>query len=100
MKKDLKLTRQERIDFIDPIFGVVGVVFLIPNECAFDVRLWWHWAETQSGIITDDAFLELVLGATFRDCRRKNQPVSDEENRQDGVENQIEKENFCCKKQT
>lgn len=56
------LTFQEFIQSSDPVFGVTFVGSLEPHECALDVRLWGHWPETQSRVVSDQTILELPLG--------------------------------------
>jgi hypothetical protein len=83
--------------FINPILRVVFVEFLIPDECAFNVRLWGHWTETQARITANDALFQFILWAPIDESRRENEPHRHEESCQNGVENQVEEQNFACK---
>lgn len=89
------LTAQKVSDFVDPVLGVFLVVLLEPDECALDVRLWWHGTETQSRISADDALVELVLGMRVDDGRVENAPHRQSKGGKDSVEDEVEEKDFA-----
>lgn len=93
-KKNRKIeTFQEAVDLVDPIFGVVWVVLLIPHQGALNVRLWRHRTEAQAGVLPDDALLQFVLRMSVAQSAGEQAPQNHEESGQNGVENQVEKKN-------
>lgn len=90
----LLLTAQEVLRLIDPVLGVVLRLFK-PDEGALDVRLWGHGTETQSGISSDDALAELVLGMRSDERRCEYEPHRHEESGEDGVENEVEEKDLA-----
>lgn len=91
----LKLTIQELIQSIGPVFCVLVVRRLEPHECALNVRLWGHWSEAQSRIRTDQTVVELPFGFILIQCLVKHSQHCGKEASENSIENHVEKEDFC-----
>lgn len=82
-----QLTFQKVFDAIFPGLRVGLILLLEPDQSTFNVGLWGHRAETQSGVVANDAFLLLVFGMLVSQSQCEQTPQSHEKGRQDGIEN-------------